>query len=657
MSIIISQNTRKLAPVILDAGDSEVSLGFPLQAGEDLVVTQTRSAVTTTLALDVDYSVADLDTVPGAKIILSVVALQDDIIEAWGDAPIEREVVFANGGKYNPDQHNAAFEKSRIIEQEHARDIDRSLKVPMNGGDYDAGNNKIINVADGVDDGDAINKGQMDTITGAAPEGTAVKSTGVSAGWFLQAVGDDTSIWALLTGGGDFLADGSIAMTGPFDGGGHDLTNIDDATISGNLGLGAGTALLPSYTFHTDTNTGMYRVSSNTLGITTAGVQRGQISATGWDTKEHSIYMDNTNYWAFNAGNPLLAWDSGDYMLFTRATATYGQLDMLINSAVITSLNSSGFALESGVRINKFSTDGTLTDDSDTTVPTEKAVKTYVDASNTSQVVHKGGYNAATNTPDLDTSPAALNILQGWMYTVTDAGTFFTAGVEVGDVLIADQDAPTAEGHWTIVNKNLDAASIKASYESNADTNEFTDAEKTKLGTVQTNAEFADDVFRIQDDGDTTKEIAFQASAITTGTVRTITMPDADVNLTGLVHLTGAETLTGKTLTAPILHGPVVKTDADTTWTGSEQLEPVTADILDVTLTGNVTTLTSNLADGESVILQVDDGASAYTLADPAGIVWVSDSGSSPALQPTVRTIITYWVRGTTLYGHAANGA
>lgn len=42
---------------------------------------------------------------------------------------------------------------------------------------------------------------------------------------------------------------------------------------------------------------------------------------------------------------------------------------------------------------------------------------------------------------------------------------------------------------------------------------------------------FTDDVFRVQDDGDNTKQIAFQASAITTSTTRTITMPDSDVDL------------------------------------------------------------------------------------------------------------------------------
>lgn len=44
-------------------------------------------------------------------------------------------------------------------------------------------------------------------------------------------------------------------------------------------------------------------------------------------------------------------------------------------------------------------------------------------------------------------------------------------------------------------------------------------------------SEFSDAAFRIIDDGDGTKKIAFEASAITTGTTRTVTMPDADVDL------------------------------------------------------------------------------------------------------------------------------
>ena len=43
--------------------------------------------------------------------------------------------------------------------------------------------------------------------------------------------------------------------------------------------------------------------------------------------------------------------------------------------------------------------------------------------------------------------------------------------------------------------------------------------------------DFLDSVFRISDNGDSTKKIAFEASAIAASTVRTITMPNANVNL------------------------------------------------------------------------------------------------------------------------------
>jgi hypothetical protein len=64
-----------------------------------------------------------------------------------------------------------------------------------------------------------------------------------------------------------------------------------------------------------------------------------------------------------------------------------------------------------------------------------------------------GGYDAATNTPDLDTSPSGIS--KGDTYTVTADGTFFTADVQVGDVLIAEIDDPTVEGDWTMLNKNI----------------------------------------------------------------------------------------------------------------------------------------------------------------------------------------------------------
>ena len=90
---------------------------------------------------------------------------------------------------------------------------------------------------------------------------------------------------------------------------------------------------------------------------------------------------------------------------------------------------------------------------------TDAASKSYVDASVVGNLVYQGGYNAATNTPDLDSSPSA-SIKKGWTYTVTADGTFFTEQVRVGDVLIAEQDAPTALADWTTVQNNIDLADL-----------------------------------------------------------------------------------------------------------------------------------------------------------------------------------------------------
>lgn len=106
-----------------------------------------------------------------------------------------------------------------------------------------------------------------------------------------------------------------------------------------------------------------------------------------------------------------------------------------------------------------------LVSNSNTKVPTQQSVRAYVDGAVASNVNYRGSYDAATNTPDLDTSPSGIST--GDMYTVTVAGVFFTANLEVGDVLISEVDNPTVEADWTIVQKNLDASSVKALYEAN----------------------------------------------------------------------------------------------------------------------------------------------------------------------------------------------
>ena len=88
----------------------------------------------------------------------------------------------------------------------------------------------------------------------------------------------------------------------------------------------------------------------------------------------------------------------------------------------------------------------------------DAASKRYVDQSNIGQSVFQGGYDADTNTPDLDVSPAT-DIKKGWFWAVTVGGTFFSEVVQPGDLIYADVDNPGATfSNWVVVQSGQDIA-------------------------------------------------------------------------------------------------------------------------------------------------------------------------------------------------------
>lgn len=73
----------------------------------------------------------------------------------------------------------------------------------------------------------------------------------------------------------------------------------------------------------------------------------------------------------------------------------------------------------------------------------------------------------------------------------------------------------------------------------------------TKKITVDNFFNILSSLFRIKDSTDTTKKVAFNVSGVTTGTTRTITIPDANTTMVGTDT---TQTLTNKTLTSPVIN-------------------------------------------------------------------------------------------------------
>jgi hypothetical protein len=105
--------------------------------------------------------------------------------------------------------------------------------------------------------------------------------------------------------------------------------------------------------------------------------------------------------------------------------------------------------------------------DNDTTIPTSAAVKDYVDSAVVGGLIYQGGFDGSTGyvagtTDYLDNRGTQIEVNKGWTYTVTVAGTFYGENVEVGDVLIAEDDLASGTGtlaDWTTVQNNIDIAS------------------------------------------------------------------------------------------------------------------------------------------------------------------------------------------------------
>ena len=212
----------------------------------------------------------------------------------------------------------------------------------------------------------------------------------------------------------------------------------------------------PAGSFITGAVTGTTPKPIITFDLSASGTPDATKYLRGDNAWEPITAIPGTYTWTVSDGTNSTAVASGETVTFS---GTANEIEVAESSKTVT------IGLPDDVTItNNLTVGGTGNFTGQVTIPilpvasTDAASKDYVDNAVVGGLVYQGGYNAATNTPDLTTSPNS--ILKGWTYTVTADGTFFGEQLRVGDVLIAEVNDPSALTDWTTVQNNIDLASL-----------------------------------------------------------------------------------------------------------------------------------------------------------------------------------------------------
>jgi len=157
---------------------------------------------------------------------------------------------------------------------------------------------------------------------------------------------------------------------------------------------------------------------------------------------------------------------TGDFNFYASEASELGFYTNGIYAAAFGSTQK--FSLSSGTGINEFSTDGTLSGDSDDAVPTEKAVKTYVDATASGDVSKAGTpvndqvgiwTGDGTIEGDADLTFDGTNLTVGG--TITSAGSVVITSSDVDDTPVNGATTVPSSSNWAY-DHNADVAAHHA---------------------------------------------------------------------------------------------------------------------------------------------------------------------------------------------------
>jgi len=189
------------------------------------------------------------------------------------------------------------------------------------------------------------------------------------------------------------------------------------------------------------------------------------------------------------------------------------------NSAALTGTTTFETISDGTIAITAFVDEDNMASDSATLLPTQQSVKAYVDSQVTAQDLD---VTDGSTSIDIDLDSESLGILGGTGIDSTALGTNVTLAIDstvatlTGSQTLSNKtlSAPVVSGNLTTdglldgrdvaadgtkldgiesgATADQTAAEIKTAYESNADTNAFTDADETKLDGIEASADVTD---------------------------------------------------------------------------------------------------------------------------------------------------------------------
>jgi len=123
-------------------------------------------------------------------------------------------------------------------------------------------------------------------------------------------------------GDGDILING-IDNASSFTALKLDMSDAGTAIFNSRVAIADGTASLPSFTFSGDTNTGMYRIGSDVLGLATAGAERVRISASGIAFHGDTATANHLNDYEEGTWTPAISATTGSLTTVNSIIGTY----------------------------------------------------------------------------------------------------------------------------------------------------------------------------------------------------------------------------------------------------------------------------------------------------------------------------------------------